>query len=128
MSIPERAFSAFGSRRGSDGGAPFWVHGSLLSGSRRARHRRRSKASVLSRSTRLSGASSGGSPVSIATKGHVDGDDTETPRTPARPYADAPRRAAEAGGRGAAASAGTTRAAGTGPIARCTDPAIDAPP
>ena len=67
MSIPERAFLAFGCRRASDGGAPFWSHGSLLSGSRRARHRRRSETSVLSRSTRLSGAAgSGRSPIEIA--------------------------------------------------------------
>ena len=109
MSIPERAFSAFGSRRGSDGGAPFWVHGSLLSGSRRARHRRRSKASVLSRSTRLSGASSGGSPVSIATKGHVMAMILRRRGRPPGPHADAPSRAAEAGARGATASVGTTR-------------------
>jgi len=59
---PERRFLTFGCRRASDGGAPFWSRGSLLSGSRRARHCRRSETSVLSRSTRLSGASGGDRP------------------------------------------------------------------
>jgi hypothetical protein len=114
MSIPERAFSAFGCRRASDGGAPFWSHGSLLSGSRprataggrrhrffRGRHGSRGRRAAIVREHR--------------NERPRHGDDTETPRTPARPHADAPRRAAEVGGRGAAASVGTTHAAGTEP-------------
>ena len=98
---PERRFLTFGCRRASDGGAPFWSHGSLLSGSRHACHRRRSETSVL-RGQHDSRGVGRRSPVSIATKGHVMAMILRRRERPPGPPSDAPRRAAEAGGRGAA--------------------------